>query len=279
MTSSVTSSEVFARDLLACRLVDLSSDLTLHEKGPFETRIDAVEALDATPIFCERLVPQLVPEAAGRLRPEHFPDGAFLRHEMVTLSTHAGSHIDAPGHYGPTADGSRGHINDAPLGAFIGRGVMLDVTGIQGWQVERHHVRAALDASGVDNFEQTIVLIHTEPDKAISAEVVEDLIDLGVRVIGSDVLGFDGGTFAPVIRRFLENEDPATLWPAHVIGRRRPYYQVERLRNLHLLPTTGSIVLTVPVLLEGVTAGWTRAIAFVPPGADQGQPNRPTEGE
>src|SRR5215216_6119511 len=101
-----------ARDLLACRIVDLSSDVHVHEKGPFETRIDVVEATEGAQRFAE-VVGQIVPEAAG-MQPEHFPSGAFLRHEMVTASVHAGSHIDAPGHYGPADDGSRGHINDAP---------------------------------------------------------------------------------------------------------------------------------------------------------------------
>ncbi|HET6211334.1 MAG TPA: cyclase family protein, partial [Micromonosporaceae bacterium] len=256
--------DTLARDLMACRIIDLSCDVSVHEPGPFQTSIDVVEAADGAEIFCARVLQNLVPEAVGRLHPEHFPDRAFLRHEMVRASVHAGSHIDAPGHYGPSADGSRGHINDAPLEAFVGRGVLLDVTGTDSWQVEPRHVKAAADAAGVSDYGQSIVLIHTERDKAISADVVEGLLDSGVRVIGTDADGFDG-EFAPIIHRFLEHEDPRTLWPAHMLGRRRPYYQIERLRNLHLLPATGFIVMAMPVLIEGATAAWTRAVAFVPP--------------
>lgn len=252
-----------ARELQACRIVDLSTDVTVHESGPFQTRIDAVEATDGARIFCERVAQTLVPEAAGRFLLDHFPDRAFLRHEMITASGHAGSHIDAPGHYGPSRDGQRGHINDAPLEAFVGPGVMLDVTGIPGWQVELRHVKAAAEAGGVASVEGSIVLLHTEPDKAISAEVVESLLDDGVRVIGTDADGFDG-SFSAIIRRFLATGDSATLWPAHMLGRRRPYYQVERLRNLGLLPATGFVVIALPVLIEGATAAWTRAVAFVP---------------
>lgn len=253
-----------ARELKACRIVDLSSDLTVDEKGPFQTRVEVIEALAGAQIFCEHVLPRLVPDGVGKLRPEHFPSQAFLRHEMVSASVHSGSHIDAPGHYGPSDDGQRGHINDAPLDAFVGPGVVLDVTGIQGWQVEPHHIKAAADRQHIGGYQDSIVLIHTEADKAISASAVEMLLDEGVQVLGTDADGFDG-RFKPIVDRFLTTEDPTVLWPAHFLGRRRPYYHIERLRNLGQLPPTGSLIIALPVLIEGTTAAWTRAVAFVPP--------------
>lgn len=252
-----------AQDLLACRIVDLSSDVGDCAPGPFQTRVDVIEAADGAEIFCEKVAPALVPEAAGRLRPDHFPGRAFLRHEMVTASVHSGSHVDAPGHYGPSEVGSHGLISGAPLDAFVGAGVMLDVTGADGWRVERSHVDAALRTNAINDLERAIVLIHTERDKAISADVVADLLDAGVRVIGTDAEGFDG-PFEPMVRRFLETEDTSVLWPAHVLGRRRPYYHIERLRNLGLLPPAGFVFVAFPVLIEGATAAWTRAAAFIP---------------
>jgi cyclase len=254
----MTVADDLARTLLGCRIVDLSCDLNVCEPGPFETRVEVIEAADGADIFCEKVLPNLVAEAVGTLRPEHFPDRAFLRHEMVHASVHAGSHIDAPGHYG-----SNGFINEAPPETFVGRGIMLDVTGAPEWQVPLREVEAAIDASGVTDFGQSIVLIHTEHTKAIAADAVEALLDRGVRVIGTDANGFDGG-FAPIVRRFLEREDPATLWPAHFLGRRRPFYQIERMRNLELLPATGFLVIALPVRVAGATAAWTRAVAFVP---------------
>jgi cyclase len=254
--------------LLACRIVDLSNDVTVHERGPFETSIETVDAFAGAQILCDTVAARIVPETAGRLKPEHFPDRAFLTHEMVRASVHAGSHIDAPGHYGPQADGSRGEINDAPLELFVARGIMLDVSGAGGWQVARHHVEAAVDEAGIDRLDGSIVLLHTQHDKAIAADVVEYLLDAGVRVVGTDADGFDG-SFEAILRRFAETEDPATLWPAHMVGRRRPYYQIERLRNLELLPRSGFVVVALPVLVEGCMAAWTRAVAFVPPSAEK----------
>lgn len=263
-------SESLALGLAACRIVDLSSDVTVHERGRFETHIETVDAASGARILCDTVAAHIVPETAGRLRIEHFPDEAFLTHDMIRASAHAGSHIDAPGHDGPQTDGSRGHINDAPLDLFVARGVMLDVSGIDGWQVELRHVKSAVDTAEVDDLDGTIVLLHTEPDKAIAAEVVEFFIDHEVRVIGTDADGFDG-SFQAILRRFVETGDPETLWPAHFVGRRRPYYQIERLRNLDRLPATGFLVVALPVLIEGATAGWTRAVAFVPPRSDTRQ--------
>jgi cyclase len=259
----MAATNALAQDLLACRIVDLSSDVGDCAPGPFQTKVDVIEAAEGAEIFCEKVVPALVPGAGGRLKPDHFPGRAFLRHEMVSASVHSGSHIDAPGHYGPSEDGDRGLISSAPLDAFVGAGVMLDVTGADGWRVERTHIAAALQAHAVGDLDRAIVLIHTERDKAISADVVADLLDVGVRVIGTDAEGFDG-PFEAMVRRFLETEDAAVLWPAHVLGRRRPYYHVERLRNLGLLPSSGFVFVAFPVLIEGATAAWTRAVAFVP---------------
>jgi cyclase len=252
-----------ARELLACRIIDLSSDVGDCAPGPFQTEIDVIEAAEGAEIFCEKVAPALVPEVAGRLRPDHFPDRAFLRHEMVRASVHSGSHIDAPGHYGPSRNGNPGMIASAPLEAFVGAGVMLDVAAIDGWRIEREHIRSALRASAIEDLDRAIVLVHTQRDKAISPDVVVDLLDAGVQVIGTDAEGFDG-PFEPIVRRFLETEDTAVLWPAHVLGRDRPYYHIERLRNLELLPSQGFIFVGLPVLIGGATASWTRAVAFVP---------------
>jgi cyclase len=254
--------DTLVHELGACRLVDLSSDVGNSAAGPFQTTVEVIEAGAGAQNFCEQVLPALVPEAAGRLRPEHFPDHAFLRHEMVRASVHSGSHIDAPGHYGPAADGSRGYISDAPLDAFVGAGIMLDVGGVAGWEIQPRHIKAAAEAAGLSSYERAIVLIHTEREKAISAAVVANLLDEGVRLIGTDADGFDG-PFKPMIRRFLRTADTGVLWPAHVLGRRRPYYHIERLRNLESLPSSGFLVIALPVLIEGATAAWTRAVAFV----------------
>jgi cyclase len=261
----LTAFETLTKSLGSCRLVDLSSDVARHADGPFATRTEVLEPVPGAAFFCEHVLPKVAPEAVGRLRPEHFPDRAFLRHETVRASVHAGSHVDAPGHYGPLADGGTGFVNEAPLDAFVGPAVRFDVSEVPEDVIRLHHVEAAAAAEGVEGWAGAIVLLRTGGAKAISAEVVEACLDAGTRVIGTDGESFDGA-FAPMIKRFLDSGDPDTLWPAHVLGRRRPYYQLERLSNLDRVPASGFVLTALPVLIEGATAAWTRAVAFVPGG-------------
>jgi kynurenine formamidase len=49
------------------------------------------------------------------LGPSYWPDGVALSAEVVTLSTHSGTHVDAPLHYGPAASGHTRTIDEVPL--------------------------------------------------------------------------------------------------------------------------------------------------------------------
>lgn len=244
------------------RVIDLSSDVGEHAKGPFQTELEVLEPGPGAEFFCTNVLPRLAPHAVGRLRAEDFPDRAFLRHETVRASVHAGSHVDAPGHYGPLEDGSDGYINDAPLDAFIGAGVHIDVSTVTDTRIGLRHLESTGAMELLTGERRTIVLIETGGNKGFDAEVIGALLDVGVRVVGTDGESFDG-PFEPMIDRFVDTGDPSVLWPAHMIGRRRPYYQLERLRNLHTLPRHDFLVIAMPVLIEGATAAWTRAVALV----------------
>lgn len=250
-----------AAEIAACRIVDLSSDVSTHADGPFGTEIDVLEPGPGAAFFCENVLPKLVPDAVGRFGPDDFPDSAFLRHEMVRASVHAGSHVDAPGHYGP----GPGYVNDAPLRSFIGQGFRWDVSDVPERVVGLRHVdpTTRVAAAGGVGPSGAIGLIHTGGAKAIGADVVEAFIDAGITVVGTDAASFDG-PFPPMIEEYLATGDRGVLWPAHMLGRRRPYYQLERLCNLDALPEQGFLVIAFPVLIDGATAAWTRAVALVP---------------
>src|SRR3954451_6485874 len=62
------------------------------------------------------------------LAPDDFADGYALSNETVTLTTHSGTHMDAPLHYGPRSGGAPARsIDEIPLDWCVGRGVRLDV--------------------------------------------------------------------------------------------------------------------------------------------------------
>ena len=57
------------------------------------------------------------------LTPEQLPDGQGWAVETATISTHNGTHVDAPWHYHPTMDGGAPAItiDEVPLDWFSGR--------------------------------------------------------------------------------------------------------------------------------------------------------------
>ena len=63
------------------------------------------------------------------LEDDDFPDGSFSAVEKLTLTTHSGTHLDAPWHYRPTSEGKPSRtIDEVPLGGCFHDGVVLGQT-------------------------------------------------------------------------------------------------------------------------------------------------------
>jgi kynurenine formamidase len=243
-------------------LYDLSDCLS-NETSPFE--------------FNAHEITYLTPEATAAqsaewgLGPEYWPDGVALSAEVVTLSTHSGTHIDAPAHYGPADHRRARTIDEVPLEWCFGDGVLLDLRGrdrVSG--IDRSDVEAELSRIGHVLKPLDIVLVMTGTDlrrpgyeqahAGLRVDATEYLVDHGVKLIGIDAWGLD--------RPFdLMIEDAkagrAQFWESHLLGRRKEYCQIERLANLDLLPrATGFLVSAFPVNLERASAGWARVVAI-----------------
>ena len=210
------------------------------------------------------------------IRPTDFPDSMSNAMDFVEASTHSGTHVDAPLHYGPTSEGRPSRsIDEVPLEWCFGPAVRLDFTAKKaGDWIRVADLKVALDKVGHE-LDGEIVLIYTGCDAVIDsaeylnahpgldAEAVHWLCDHKVKVIGIDAYGLD--------RPFKQMADETragikgSLFPAHLAGREREYLQIEKLCNLGSLPRpTGFQVSCLPVKLEGATGGWTRAVALVP---------------
>src|SRR5437879_4045021 len=97
-------------ELLGRRLtvIDLSDRLD-NETSAFEFNHHNVDYLDH-----RQTVP--IAERALGIKPDHWPDRLAWAAENVTLSTHSGTHVDAPYHYGPGAGGEPARtIDEVPL--------------------------------------------------------------------------------------------------------------------------------------------------------------------
>lgn len=242
------------------------SDCLSNDTSAFEPNPHRIEYLDAAHTALESR------ERFG-LGPEFFPEGRAWSVENVTLSTHAGTHVDAPMHYGPSVSGHDRSIDEVPLSWCHGNGVLLDMrhkTPAEG--VSRVDVEAELERIGHHLEPGDIVLVMTGASKrfrepgyqfthaGLRLDATEFLVDSGVRLIGIDGWGLDRA-FDVLAEEAKRGE--VQFWESHILGRQREYCQIERLANLDQLPRPlGFTVCAFPVKLERASAGWARVVAI-----------------
>jgi kynurenine formamidase len=196
--------------------------------------------------------------------------------EEVTAITHCGTHVDAPWHYAPTAEGRPARtIEQCPLEWFFSDGVVLDLRYKRpGERIAVQDLEAALAAIGHTLAPLEIVLLMTGRDRHLGTREYFDqpgmtregtlwLVEQGIKVIGIDAYGFDR-KFEDMAAEFRETGDATKLWEAHFAGIEREYCQIEKLVNLDLLPrATGFQVSCFPIKVERASGGWSRVVAFV----------------
>ncbi len=104
-----------------------------------------------------------------RVTREQLPQGLGWAVEFLTLTTHSGTHLDAPYHYHPTMDkGSRAlTVDEIPLEWCFGDGVLLDFRHkADGERITADDVKAQLDKIQYEIKPLDIVLIQTGADAA-----------------------------------------------------------------------------------------------------------------
>jgi kynurenine formamidase len=197
--------------------------------------------------------------------------------EEVQAITHAGTHVDAPYHYGPQSEGKPARtIDEVPLEWCFAPGVVLDVRHKgAGEFITIADLEAALQRIDYRLRPLDIVLLHTGADKRLGSpayfaqpglgrEGVLWLVEQGVKVIGIDAYTLDR-PFAAMVADYRRTGDGRYIWPAHFAGIEKEYCQIEKLANLDQLPRPhGFLVSCLPVKVHGASAGWCRAVALVP---------------
>jgi kynurenine formamidase len=220
---------------------------------------------------------QMLPFFPGLTR-DDLPDREGWATETLTLSTHSGSHMDAPWHYHSTTDNGATcapTIDEAPLDLFLRPGVKLDFRHFEnGYVATEADIESELERIGYSLQPFDIVLVNTSAGAAyggdhyvesgcgIGREATLYLTDHGVRVVGTDAWSWDA-PFIYTAERFAKNGDASVIWEGHKAGRVRPYYQMEKLHNLEALPPFGFQLACFPIKIERASAGWVRAVAIV----------------
>ena len=255
-----------AYDLSQC----LSNDTAKSEKMPHEIEYfdHAQTAANSINVF-----------GIGR---EYWRDGLGWAQEVVTLSTHAGTHVDAPWHYAPKSAGKPAEtIDQLPLQWFLSAAFVLDMRHVDRREgIRAADIEAGLKLIGHDIEKHDIALIRTDVSERFGEPGYDQLhpglrecatrylLDRGVRLIGIDAWGIDR-PFDLMVEEALAG-DKHQLWESHLVGRDIPYSQIEKVTNLKALPqTSGFYVMALPVNLERASGAWSRVVALVPIEPDQ----------
>ncbi len=250
------------------KVIDLSIPTEENPSEPTGVKIDRISHERGAEFLCRFF---------GCVK-DDLPNGLGAAAESVTLISHAGTHIDAPWHYGPTSEGKRARtVDEMPLEWFFADGVVLDMRHKpKGSAVEVNDIRECLERMDYRIKPFDIVLLQTGADKywgkpeyfdmgcGLVRESTLWLLEQGVKGIGTDAWGLDRAFWA--IRWECERtHDKGVLGQTHFAGIDREYCQIEKLANLDRLPgPTGFKVSCFPVKLKDASAGWCRTVAILP---------------
>jgi kynurenine formamidase len=208
---------------------------------------------------------------------DNFPGGLGAAIDMVTLSSHAGSHIDAPWHYAPISEGKKAKKVDVlPLKWFFNDGVVLDMRHKpNGSEITVKDLKEALKTIKYKIKPFDIVLIHTGMDKywgkknyfdmgsGLVRESTLWLLEQGVKVIGIDAYSLDRPIWAQKAD-FERTKRKEYIWEAHYAGIEKEYCQIEKICNLDKLPAPyGFKVSCFPIKLTGASGAWCRTVAII----------------
>ncbi len=260
---------------MARRIIDISvalrSGIASDPPGA-EPKINYMNHHDTAPKMAEYMS---VPVSA-------LPEGEYCAAERVDLSTHNGTHLDAPYHFFSRMDerlvpGGRPstRIDEVPLDWCFQPGVKLDFRHMEdGYVATPGDVEAELRLIGHEIRPLEIVVVNTRAGSRYGQDdyihagcgmgkaATLWLLERGVRLVGTDGWSWDA-PFSHTKRRVAETGDASLIWEGHRAGREIGSCHMEKLSNLESLPPDGFTVVCFPVKIERASAGWTRAVAIV----------------
>ena len=211
------------------------------------------------------------------LTADELPDAEGWAVERVKLSTHNGTHLDAPYHFASTMNGGERAItiDEVPLEWCFNDGVKLDFRDKpNGYVVTAEDVETELDRIDYTIKPLDIVVVNTAAGKryghddyvsygcGMGHEATMYLLERGVRVTGIDGWSWDA-PFEYTREKYEATGDASLIWEGHKAGRDIGYCHIEKMHNLEALPPHGFMISCFPHKIRSASAGWTRAVAII----------------
>ena len=212
------------------------------------------------------------------VRKDQLPGGLGWAVETLSLTTHSGTHLDAPYHYHPTMDKGKPSltIDQIPLEWCFSDGVVLDFRHkADGERITIRDIKKELDRIRYEIKPLDIVLIQTGADRAwgtekylvtgagMDRESTLFLTEQGIRVVGIDAWSWDR-PLPYLAKEFQETGNPKVIWEAHFAGIDLGYCHMEKMANLAAIGRPfGFTVCCFPTNIKGASAGWVRPVAIV----------------
>jgi kynurenine formamidase len=256
---------------MARRIIDISvplqNDIASDPPG-HEPKITYLGHKQSAPDVC-RFFPGL--------SPADLPNQEGWAMERIDISTHNGTHLDAPWHFASTMDGGRRAItiDEVPLDWCFQPGVKLDFRKMEdGHVITAKEVEDELARIGHELKPLEIVVVNTRAGSrygnsdyvnsgcGMGYDATMFLLEKGIRLTGTDAWSWDA-PFYFTAQKWAKDHDPSIIWEGHKAGRHIGYCHIEKLHNLEQLPSTGFMVSCFPVKIERASAGWTRAVAIL----------------
>jgi kynurenine formamidase len=209
--------------------------------------------------------------------PDQLPGGEGWGDEKLTVTTHLGTHVDAPLHYGSTCEGKPARtISDIDLNELYCDGFVLDLRERTkpGAEIEVAALERAVEALGTEITPGSAILLRTGQERyrigdpelfdypGLRRDGTLFLANLGATVLGTDALGWDR-PFKVMRDAFERTRDSSEIWDGHFAGRDKEVFIIQQLSNLAALPPSGFKVGFFPLRLARCSAAPARVVAFV----------------
>lgn len=175
----------------------------------------------------------------------------------VQMGSQTGTHVDAPFHF----DDATEKIDQIPLERFMGRGIVLDVSGL----APRTPISWPMISEQAAGFKAgDIALIHTGWSKHfgtdeyfnhpyLTAEACQHLLDLGVLVFGIDAINID---------ETPDETHEGVGFPVHHLIANKAGIISENMTNLAAIDFADPLISLLPIKLEAADGAPVRAVAI-----------------